>query len=143
NSGNILGQFHWIFHEGLTIYSLDGNLQPRLAQKIPSIEDGDWKTAPDGSMEVTWKLRPGLKWHDGTPLTADDFVFGIQVARDPNLPLPHTGGVNLVKEVLAPDANTLVVRYSETYFNANEGTPAEMPALPRHLVGDLYQPDHP
>ncbi|TMB88580.1 MAG: hypothetical protein E6J45_11235 [Chloroflexi bacterium] len=80
-----------------------------------------------------------MKWHDGVPLSAEDFMFGIQVARDPDLPLPHTGGVSLVREVLALDAETLVVRWSETYFGANEGNPAEMPALPRHLLADLYR----
>ena len=36
-------------------------------------------------MELTWKLRPNVKWHDGIPLTADDFVFGIQVIKDPTV----------------------------------------------------------
>ena len=94
-------------------------------------------------MEVTWKLKPNLKWHDGAPLTADDFAFGIQVAKDPQLALTHTGGVNLVKDVTAPDANTLVVRWSDTYYGANEGSPSEMPALPRRLLGDLYQQGDP
>jgi peptide/nickel transport system substrate-binding protein len=142
-AGSILAQFNWIFHAGLTIYDEHGNLQPRLAQRVPSIEAGDWKVAPDGSMEVTWKLKPGLKWHDGAPLTAEDFVFGIQVARDPALPLVRTGGINLVSEVSAPDAETLVVRWTEPYFGANEGTPAEMPALPRHIIGDLYRQGDP
>lgn len=142
-SGDILKQLNWVFHAGLTTYDAQGNLQARVARKVPSVEDGDWKVQPDGGMEVTWKLRPNIKWHDGTPLTAEDFVFGIQVARDPQLPLPHTGGINLVKEVLAPDAETLVVRWSETYFGANEGTPTEMPALPRHLIGDPYRQGDP
>ncbi len=142
-SGDILKQLNYVFHAGLSTHDAQGNLQPVLASKVPRVEDGDWKVLPEGGMEVTWKLRPNIKWHDGAPLTADDFVFGIQVAKDPQLPLPHTGGVNLVKEVVAPDANTLVVRYSDTYFGANEGTPAEMPALPRHLIGDLYQQGDP
>ena len=106
-SGDILKQLNYVFHAGLTVYDAQGNLQPRLATKVPRVEDGDWKVLPDGGMEVTWKLKPNLKWHDGTALTAEDFVFGIQLAKDPQLPLPHTGGVNLVREVTAPDADTL------------------------------------
>ena len=49
---------------------------------MPSIDDGDWKLLPDGGMEVTWKLRPDVKWHDGTLLSAEDFVLGIQIARE-------------------------------------------------------------
>ena len=143
-SGDITKQYGWIFHAGLTAYDpLTGNLNPLLASKVPTVEDGDWKVLPDGGMELTWKLRPNVKWHDGTPLTAEDFVFGIQVAKDPRIPLPRTGGITSVKEVLALDAETLIVRWSEPYFSANEGTPAEMPALPRHLIGDLYRQGDP
>lgn len=138
-SGEAGQQHQWVFHAGLTAYDPQGNLLPRVARKIPSIEDGDWKVLSDGGMEVTWKLRPNIKWHDGTPLSAEDFVLGIEIARDPDLPLPHTGGVHLVKELQALDAETLVVRWSETYFGANEGTPFEMPAVPRHILADLYR----
>ena len=142
-SGDILKQLNYVFHAGLTIYDAQGNLQPRLAQKVPSVQDGDWKVLPDGGMEVTWKLKPNLKWHDGTALTAEDFVFGIQVAKDPQLPLPHTGGVNFVREVTAPDPETLVVRWGETYYGAVDASPADMPALPRHIIGDLYRQGDP
>jgi peptide/nickel transport system substrate-binding protein len=142
-SGDITKQVNWVFHTGLTTFDAQGNLLPRLARKVPSVEDGDWVVLPDGGMEVTWKIRPDVKWHDGARLTAHDFVFGIDVARDPQLPLPQTGGVTFIKEVRAPDDETLVIRWSETYYGANQGTPAEMPALPRHLVGDLYRQGDP
>ncbi len=138
-SGDGNAQNTWMYHAGLTAYDGQGNLLPRLARKVPSVADGDWVVLPDGGMEVTWKLRPNLKWHDGTALSAEDFVLGIQVARDPELPLPRTGGVSLVSAVTAPDPETLVVRWSSPYFGANEGSPAEFPAVPRHIVGELYR----
>jgi ABC-type transport system substrate-binding protein len=132
------GQIAWMFHSGLTSYDAQGNLEGRLARKIPSIQDGDWKVNADGTMDVTWKIRPNVKWHDGTPLTAADFAFGIQVARDPELPLPHTGGVELIQDATAPDAETLVIHWSQPYFGANLGKLQDIPAMPRHLVQDLY-----
>src|SRR5713226_8046222 len=66
-SSNMSAQHMWMFHAGLTALDPQGNLQPRVALKVPSIDDGDWKLLPDGSMEVTWKLRPNVQWHDGTP----------------------------------------------------------------------------
>src|SRR5687768_8610417 len=36
----------------------------QLATEAPSIEKGTWTLQPDGGMEVIWKLRPGVKWHD-------------------------------------------------------------------------------
>jgi len=137
--GEALQRHTWIFHAGLTAYDADYNLQPRLASKVPSLADGDWIVLPDGGMELTWKLRPNLKWHDGTPLSAEDFVLGIEIARDPALPVVASGGIALVKEAVAMDAVTLVVRWSAPYFGANVGTPAEFPAVPHHIVGDLYR----
>ena len=47
-------------HDGLSVYGATTVPQPRLAVKIPRIDDGDWQVFPDGSMDVTWKLRPNL-----------------------------------------------------------------------------------
>ncbi len=129
----------WLFHGGLSAYDAQGNLQGRLARKVPSVADGDWKVNPDGTMELTWKLRPNVKWHDGTPLTAEDFVFGIQVVKDPEMPLQRWSGVAFIGQASAPDAETLVVRWSEPYFAATDGRPDNVPAVPRHLLEDLYR----
>jgi len=93
-------------------------------------------------MEVTWKLRPNAKWHDGAPLTADDFVFGLQLAKDKELPIDiRYPGLPLIQAASAPDPETVVVRWSGTYIGANEGNLDELLAVPRRIVGDLYNPD--
>ena len=53
---------------------------PVLAAEIPTVENGG--LAKDG-MSVTWKLKQGVKWHDGQPFTADDCVFNWEYAADP------------------------------------------------------------
>ena len=40
--------------------------------------------------------------------------------------------------VSAPDAETLVVRWAQPYFGANVGNVAEFPAVPRHIMADVY-----
>ena len=81
---NVGGREHYFaFHAPLTVYDASEQLLPRIAEKIPGLSDGDWTLLPDGGMEVTWKLRPNAVWHDGTPLSAEDFVFGFQVVKDP------------------------------------------------------------
>src|ERR1700719_4687619 len=72
--GNGAAQVKRLFHVGLTTCDHKWARQPLLATKVASIADGDWQVANDGTMAVTWKLRPNAKWHDGTPLTADDYV---------------------------------------------------------------------
>ena len=138
NNGN-QREVAWIFHAGLTMYDTQGDLVGRLARKVPSIADGDWKLNADGTMEVTWKLRPNVKWHDGTPLTADDFAFGLQVARDPDLPVRGGGGIRLIQDAVATDVDTLVVRWSEPFFGANQASLDNLAAVPRRLLGELYK----
>ena len=138
NNGN-QREVAWIFHAGLTMYDTQGDLVGRLARKVPSIADGDWNLNPDGTMDVTWRLRPNVKWHDGAPLVADDFVFGLQVARDPELPVRGGGGVRLIQNVTTPDAETFVVRWAEPFFGANQGSLDHISAVPRRIVGDLYK----
>jgi peptide/nickel transport system substrate-binding protein len=132
----------FMLHAGLTVYDADGNLQPRVAQKVPQVADGDWTVFPDGSMEVTWQLRSNVKWHDGTPLTAEDYVFGMQVALDNEIPHPRDREMRLISDVRALDDHTLVVTWRGPFMLANESGPvAPLLALPRHLVGELYRQD--
>ena len=69
-----------IFYEPLASWDLDGHLNPILAAEIPSLQNGG--LAADAK-SVTWKLKPGVKWHDGKPFTADDVVFNWEYATDP------------------------------------------------------------
>lgn len=126
------------FHSSLTVFDPEGELTPRLAEKVPSVQDGDWTVNPDGTMEVTWRLRPGLRWHDGQPLTADDFVFGLQVILDPEVPAGPSSWQRRIAELIAVDARTLVIRWSEPTFLAGGSGARDVPALPRHILGQLY-----
>lgn len=69
-----------IFYEPLAQWDNDANLQPVLAAAIPSRDNGG--VAADG-LSVVWKLKKGVRWHDGQPFTADDVVFNWQYATDP------------------------------------------------------------
>lgn len=137
--GSTGGEYMYVFHSGLTVYDAQDKLLPRLAQKVPTVSDGDWKVLPDGQMEVTWKLRPNVKWQDGVPATSGDFAFGMKVIQDPDFPLARPDAARLVLEVVTPDPSTLVVRWKQTYVFGNASGPADISALPRHLMSDLYE----
>src|SRR5688500_19488623 len=53
--------------EGLVTSDEQMNVVPVLAAEIPTIQNGGVVMRPDGGMDVTWKLRPNVKWHDGKP----------------------------------------------------------------------------
>src|SRR6476659_193413 len=63
----------------LTAYDPQDQAVPWLAASLPSLEDGTWKVMDDGRMEATWKLSPGIKWHDGADLTSDDLRFSWEI----------------------------------------------------------------
>ena len=79
-----------------------------------------------------------MLWHDGTPLTADDFVLGFQMAIDPQLPKSPRGELPSIGEVRAVDARTILavwkVQSPLANVNGNDG----IPAVPKHLFGELY-----
>lgn len=58
--------------EPMAIYAPTGELMPVLAESIPTVENGG--VAADFS-SITWQLKEGLKWSDGSPVTSDDVVF--------------------------------------------------------------------
>ena len=68
-----------IFYEPLAGWDSEGNLVPVLAAEIPSKENDG--LSEDG-LSVIWKLKRGVKWHDGMPFTADDVVFNWEYARN-------------------------------------------------------------
>jgi len=58
--------------EPLANYDPDGNIVPRLASEVPTIENGG---VSSDLMSITWKLKEGLLWSDETDVTAEDVVF--------------------------------------------------------------------
>ncbi len=58
--------------EPLASYDENGNLVPRLADIIPTLEN---EGIEKDLTQVTWRLREGVRWSDGTPFTKEDVVF--------------------------------------------------------------------
>ena len=58
--------------EPLANYDEEGRLVPRLAEEIPTVENGG---ISEDITTITWKLKEGILWSDGTPLTVEDVIF--------------------------------------------------------------------
>jgi peptide/nickel transport system substrate-binding protein len=90
-----------------------------LATEVPTLENGDVKVTGD-KMDVTWKLRHGVKWHDGVAFTAKDvkstFDFWFLKFRDKNpTPVVSAVGWDQVDSVDTPDDFTAVVHFKTVY----------------------------
>ncbi len=68
-----------LIHEPLAAVAPDGSIVPVLAVETPTLANGG--VAKD-LKSITWKIKPGVKWHDGTDLTADDFKFSYDYCSD-------------------------------------------------------------
>ena len=112
-----------LIYDGLVKTDKDLNLAPAMAES--------WTYSRD-CLELTFKLRRNVKWHDERPFTADDVVFTYQTMINPKTPAPFKEGFLLVEDVVAPDPYTVRVRYAKPYARAVETWDTEM--LPKHLL---------
>ena len=119
-----------IFYEPLASWDLDGNLVPVLAAEIPSRANGG--LAADGR-SVTWKLKRGVKWHDGKDFTADDVVFTAQYAGDPAAAMTTMNTYKDIK-VVKLDSHTVRVDFPKpTPFWAEPLVGSVGLILPKHV----------
>ena len=114
-STHILEDIQTCVVEGLTTTDEHMNVIPLLASEVPTIANGGVRLRPDGGMDVTWKLRPGVVWHDGKPFTSADVRFTVDAINGPNYNPESTDGFDRISSVDTPDAQTAVVHYREIY----------------------------
>jgi peptide/nickel transport system substrate-binding protein len=126
-----------LFNAGLTITDDLGTVHPELAE-IPQLDTETWRILPDGQMETTYKLRPGLTWHDGQRLDAEDFVFAQRVSANSNAGISPTRTQRLMESVAAADPRALVIRWSATYAGASRLGLKDFAPLPRHLLAQPF-----
>jgi len=124
-------------HETLVTENEQGVFEPRLVAEQISIEKGTWRVNADGTMDTTWKLRPNVKWHDGTPFTSDDVAFAFRVFKQPDfISQTNATASRLMESIETPDPLTVAIHWSGSYVNANEARALD--PLPKHLLGDLF-----
>ncbi len=122
-----------IFNATLDYADEDGLSHALLAEALPQAGTDTWRVFPDGRMETTYRLKPDLTWQDGTPVSADDFVFAWRVYSSPELGTAKSPPIVLMETVAAPDPRTVVIRWGRLYGNAGE-LGSDFQALPRHLL---------
>jgi len=116
--------------EGLLKNDPKGEYFPQLATEVPTQANGG--VSQDGKT-ITYKLRPGLVWSDGRPLTCDDVKFTWEAIVYPKSGAIETTGFDQIQAVDCPTPQTAVVRY-KTYYAPFLGRFRWI--LPRHATGD-------
>jgi len=114
-STHILEDIQTCVIEGLTITDDKMNVIPLLAAEVPTLENHGVVLRKDGGMDVVWKLKPNIAWHDGTPLTSADVKFTVDAINDPAYNPESTDGFDRIASVDTPDPLTAIVHYKEIY----------------------------
>lgn len=96
-----------------------------------------WQEAED-HLSFTLTLKPGLTWHDGQPLTAEDIRFSWEAILDDRVPAPAVKpGTDKVSEVEVVDTRTVRYHFEEA-LPTNKWNMG-FPIIPRHIYGDAEQ----
>ena len=92
-------------------FALSDLINPGLARRINEFEPAmaeSWQWSDDGTT-LTYQLRDGLRWEDGTPVTSHDVAFTWSLIADPAVASNWHGAARHIEDVKALDART--VRY--------------------------------
>ncbi|MGA1561087.1 MAG: ABC transporter substrate-binding protein, partial [bacterium] len=129
-----VGQAASKIYDGLLEYNFDLSPRPCLAESYNISKDG--KT-------ITFKIRKGVTFHDGKPLTAEDARYSIMEVLGQIHPRGK-GNFSLISSAEVPDSHTLVLKLSSpspSMIMAFSGY--ESPILPKHLFAGTDIKNHP
>ncbi len=94
--------------EPLARYDQDGNMVPWLAESVPTVENGGVSA---DLKSITWKLKSGLKWSDGSPVTSEDVKFSWEYCTAEGGGCSQSEKYNNVASVETPDELTVIVHF--------------------------------
>jgi peptide/nickel transport system substrate-binding protein len=119
-------------HELLFGAALDED--PYTGELVPELTEG-WEVSEDG-LTYTFKVRDGILWSDGTPVTAKDFAFTYQALMSGELDTPRLSNVEYIEEINLIDDMTVEFVFSEV--NCAALPDLQLGWLPAHMYGDDF-----
>jgi peptide/nickel transport system substrate-binding protein len=135
-------QLQAMVHRVLAEVDQQGQYVPGIAAELPSTENGTWTILPDGRSETIWRLRPNARWHDGTPVSAEDVRFSWQVAFAPDVPYRSRSAASQIEDVIPLDPLSLTIRWKTVFAPGGRLTERDLFVLPRHLLESTFTTDH-
>lgn len=118
-SNNIIG----MVFDGLLYFDDKNELKPKIAESMPIIKD---KT-------ITFKLKQGVKWHDGQELTSEDVKYSYELIMDKEVNSPRSGDYVSVASIDAPDKYTVVFNLKEIDSQIIDKF-ADRRIIPKHIM---------
>lgn len=92
-----------------------------------------------GNTQVTFTTRQNVKWSDGQPFSADDVAFTFNIMKQ--YPAADSSGVwSFLKDVSAPDANTVVMTFQKAYPPVLVTIAGHVFIIPKHIFASVGDP---
>ncbi len=135
NSNTTDGMISFLMFEPLVHADPRGRPVPMLAALVPNEANGG--ISKDG-LTVQYRLRKGMKWTDGVPVTSKDVKWSWQAIMNPNNNVISRHGYDYVKSIDTPDDYTVIVHLKQKFapfvntFFADSDQP--YPVAPAHIL---------
>jgi peptide/nickel transport system substrate-binding protein len=123
-SDSASSEINGLVYSSLVRYDKDLKIEGELAES--------WEISAD-NLTITFHLRPGVTWHDGTPFTAEDVLFTYRLYIDPKTPTAYAEQYRQVATAEVLDPTTFRVSYRQPLAKALISW-GELSVLPRHLL---------
>jgi len=95
--------------EGLAGFDEKGVVFARLAESVPTVDNGG---ITEDLTQITWKLKPGLVWSDGTPVTSADAKFTYDYCTHPEGGCAQAARYEGISSIETPDDLTIVITFA-------------------------------
>ena len=140
-NGQSSTEWGFLLFSYLVKYDETGKLVPDVATQVPSIENGG--IGRDG-LTVTYHLRRGVRFADGTALTARDCVWSINAINNPANNVQSRYGYDRIVKAVAPNDYTLVLHLKQPFapLLTLVLAPQGFPILPQHLLAKYPDFNH-
>lgn len=103
---------HQLWNQWAWEYDENNDPYPVLITEMPGEENGG--ISADGTV-LTLNLRDDIVWSDGTPITAQDFIFTYEMAIAPTNTVASAYPYSEIESMEAPDPQTVVIRFAQPF----------------------------
>jgi len=133
---NPLDATQTLLFEPLVKLDDQGSWISNLLQQVPTVENGLVQVVDD-RMVVTYQLKPGLVWSDGTPLTSADILYTWERFNIPTLYWNGGGQITQIENMETPDALTAVATWYKGFVEPSylEAIPY---LVPEHVLSGTF-----
>lgn len=118
-------------YQGLVFSGALLRLDEKTLEYVPNMAES--YTISEDGLTFTFKLRQGLKWSDGQPLTAHDFKWAYDQVIKPENEFPYLEQLEFITSYEALDDNTLQIKIKEIYAPALGQMSGLITPLPKHI----------